>query len=458
MGAYATCWIGRVNVATSKNDVDPAIMNLFRAQDRNMRRWGDPQVPDYLSEGWSEPDQDLKFVYYAAPVAMIRDRLELEGYTLKNCRRLFEEWKTLEIQQRESWDTNHSDDAEPQSIEHQRIMQDIRESRVADLQRLRELTVDSWISYFRQILENDLTSKDAEGHQDSFLGEMLKGWDEGWYGYGGPDPLVAIRLAIEVFPSADDVVYDLTDLVIQEYLGEDEDPIERLISWSAGEYHSQGRVVILTEGKSDAVFLKSALDLLYPHLTGYYSFMDFAEYGGGAGQLANLVRAFAGAGIVNRVVAVFDNDAAALAAMRTLRKAALPSHIVAMRLPDLPTLTSYPTIGPSGPLSMNINGMAASIELYFGMDVLRGETGELPAIQWTGYERSVGTYQGELASKQEVQGRFASKLAQAREDSRFLETADWSGLHSIFSQVFKAFHELDCEMLSKQLRYVYREG
>lgn len=64
--------------------------------------------------------------------------------------------------------------------------------------------------------------------------------------------------------------------------------------------------MILTEGRSDASLLNDALHLLYPHLADYFSFMDFAEYGGGAGQLANLVRAFSGAGIVNRVVALFD--------------------------------------------------------------------------------------------------------------------------------------------------------
>ena len=456
MGSYATCWIGGVSVTTSKNDVDPAIMNLFRVEDRKVRTFGDPSVPTYLTDGFDDPDDDLELTYYTAPVPTIRDRLELEGYTVENCRRLFEEWKALEIRQRESWDTE--DDSRPQSTDEQRIRKVIREGRSAELKRLRELTVDSWIGYFRQIVEDHLTSTDAEAHSDSYLEEMLKWSSEGWYGYGGPDPLVALRLAIEVFPIADDVVYDLTDLVTSEYIAKDEDPIERLMNWSTGEIHSHGRVIILTEGRSDVALLKPALDLLFPHLAGYFSFMDFAEYGGGAGQLVNLIRAFSAAGIVNRVVAIFDNDAAALAALRTLRKTPLPKHIVAMRLPDLAVLSSYPTIGPSGPSLMNINGMAASIELYLGADVLCGETSELPAIQWTGYERSVGTYQGELPCKHDVQGRFLQKVAQARKDPVFRETADWSGLQSIFFQLFKAFHELDGRVLTEQLRYFYREN
>ncbi len=106
---------------------------------------------------------------------------------------------------------------------------------------------------------------------------------------------------------------------------------------------------------------------------------------------------------------------------------------------------------------MDINGMAASIELYFGEDTLRNPDGTLPPIQWTGYERSIGTYQGELVAKGEVQARFQKKLERARRDTTFRESADWSGIHLIFSRVFTAFDRLSEQLLSSQLRYVYRE-
>lgn len=453
MGAYGTFWLGNVAVESSRNDVHPGIMNLFRAEDRNCRQFGDPNIPSFLTDQWKDPDEELRLTYYAAPISTIRDRLELEGYTIENCRRLFEDWRALEIRKIEAWNDNAT---LPESPEHEELIEQIRERRRHDLRQLRELTVDSWTASVRLIIEKNLTGKDAEAHRDSFVGHMLKS-GEGWYGYDGPDPLVGIRLAMNVLPSTGIGIYDLTDLVHSEYLDEDEDPIERLIEWSASDYHAHGRVIILTEGRTDAVVLKAALNLLFPHLAGYYSFMDFADYGGGVGPLANQVRAFAGAGIVNRVVAIFDNDAAAQAAMRALQKTRLPKHIITMRLPDLPMLRAYPTLGPGGPLVMDVNGMAASLELYLGEDVLRGETGELPPIQWTGYERSIGTYQGELLDKAEVQARFRQKVAQAQESSHFREAADWAGLRAIFSELFKAFHELDRDMLAAQLHYFYRE-
>ena len=60
------------------------------------------------------------------------------------------------------------------------------------------------------------------------------------------------------------------------------------------------------------------MQLLYPHLADYFTFMDFegARVGGGAGNLANIVKAFAGAGIVNKIIAIFDNDTAGEAAIQ----------------------------------------------------------------------------------------------------------------------------------------------
>lgn len=454
MGAYATFWIGGFDIAASRNDVDAGIMSLFRAQDRRVRSLGDHDIPNFITDQYADEGDDLRFFYYTTSVYTIRDRLELAGYTVENCRHLFQEWKTLEIRQRESRSANCDIATQDKPSKLKTDTATTPKLRDVETQQLRELTVDSWLRHLRYIIENDLRPEHAEWHQDSYLGKMLKWSSKGWYGYDGPDPLVAIRLAIEVFPSAAYATYDLTDLVAQNYITENDDPIERLINWSADDYHSQGRTIILTEGRSDVVILKSSLDLLFPHLADYFSFMDYTEFGGGAGQLANLIRAFAGAGVVNRVVAIFDNDAAAIAAMRTLPKE-LPRHIIVMRLPDLPILSSYPTVGPSGPSLMNVNGMAASIELYLGADVLRDARGQLPPIQWTGYERSIRTYQGELSCKQEVQERFRKKVSQAHEDPIFFEAADWSGLHSIFQELFKSFHELDGDMLFKQLRYVY---
>jgi hypothetical protein len=438
MGAYAEIWVGDLFVTSSKNFVHGAIMSLFRSADRNVRSSDDPIVPRHLAESRRDVDPDnmeFQFLYYETSAFVVRERLELEGYTLGNARQLFAEWRDLELQQRERYRQKVPEFEETQ-------------------ERLRHLTADKWIEYVRWINEGRPTYNDKDERSHSFVEELLNSNDgnERWYGYDCPDPLLLLRLALEACDRAGTVHYDLTDLADQGYVGIEEDPA------ATGFDASVGRTVILTEGRTDAAILGGAMELLHPHLAGAFSFMDFTDVRGGAGQLANLVRAFAAAGIVNRVVAVFDNDAAAVAAMKAVRRETLPQHILMMRLPDLPALQAYPTLGPTGLSVMDINGMAASLELYLGDDILRNADGALPPVQWTGYEHSVGVYQGELMEKARVNALFTEKLARARADRVFRDQGDWAGLQLILSKILAAFHRMDGEILSKQLRQYFTEG
>jgi hypothetical protein len=188
----------------------------------------------------------------------------------------------------------------------------------------------------------------------------------------------------------------------------------------------------------------SSTVVLYLHLGDYYSFMEFdlAKVGGGAGNLANIVKAFAGAGIANRTIAVFDNDTAAAASLKALERVALPPHIRMLRLPDMDLLRHYPTLGPTGGVSMDVNGVAASIELYLGEDVLRDGRQFMP-VQWTGFDVALQRYQGEVLEKQKIQERFFRKLKTAKANGPGGDALDWRGLRSILERIFAAFHTFD---------------
>ena len=187
---------------------------------------------------------------------------------------------------------------------------------------------------------------------------------------------------------------------------------------------------------------------LYPHLADYYTFMDFeaARVEGGASPLSKIVKSFAGAGIANKVIAIFDNDTAGQEAIRTLHKIKLPGNISVMKLPDLKALRRYPTIGPSGPKDMNVNGLAASIELYLGDDVLR-ENGKLAPVKWSGYNSNMERYQGEGLEKNKIHKRFKEKLANQKNKLNLTQDQNWSGLCSIMSDIFSAFHAFDRKII-----------
>lgn len=164
---------------------------------------------------------------------------------------------------------------------------------------------------------------------------------------------------------------------------------------------------------------------------------------GGAGRLASMVKSFSGAGIINKVVAVFDNDTAALSALEGIQNTRIPDNIKIYTLPNIGILEDYPTIGPSGMVNMNVNGLAGSIETYLGNSSLTNADGNFYPIQWKGLISGLQKYQGEITQKDEIQKKFKEQLVACKKDSSLIKDYDWSGIKSIFEGIFKLFHEDD---------------
>ncbi len=224
--------------------------------------------------------------------------------------------------------------------------------------------------------------------------------------------------------------YEITDNVAA-------DARRQLVS----DYPVNTKVVVLTEGKTDQRILEASLTLLYPHLSDYFSFMDFdgVSAPGGAGQLVNTVKAFAGAGITNRVVALFDNDTAARAALRGLDNVVLPSSVKVLQYPSITLASNYPTIGPSGLVMMDVNGLAGSLEMYLGEDVLRRDEGTLMPVHWHGFDAGIRAYQGEIQNKGVLLETFMAKLNAASANPELIPAQDWIGIRAILDMLRQAF-------------------
>jgi hypothetical protein len=87
---------------------------------------------------------------------------------------------------------------------------------------------------------------------------------------------------------------------------------------------------------------------------------------------------------------------------------------------------------------MNVNGLACSLELYLGEDVLRDESGCLLPVRWRGYDESMRRYQGEIADKKYIQEAFERKLKACEEDASLIERFDWSGVRNIINAMCNA--------------------
>ncbi|HUK41462.1 MAG TPA: HEPN/Toprim-associated domain-containing protein, partial [Candidatus Acidoferrales bacterium] len=426
MGSYAECWLGNLYIGTTKDHFDYHLMQLFTAPDKRVERLAvrDLPRPSRWAAYFDDPNEKIDVVYYTAPVWTVKDRLELRGYTLGTAKRAFT--KRMRFQAKE----------------YSRPPAQLAKCYACRQEILKSVHVESWLDSLHHIKARGLGTETRRGlslkHDLNLEDFML---EQEWYGFSGADLYVPIRLALEVCDQTDSFIYDLTDLVTGGEVEKREDCVA-----VSSEFAGSPKTIILTEGRSDGWILSQSMKLLYPHLYDCFSFMDFdaARVEGGASNLARIVKSFAGAGIVNRAIAIFDNDAVGQEAIHSLHQAKLPATLCILKLPDLDALRKYPTIGPSGRKTMDVNRSAASIELYLGDDVLR-ENGKLPPIHWASYSQSAGRYQGSLsdADKGKIQKRFKEKLARQTYDHGLVRDRNWLGLSAIMYSIFSAFHRLD---------------
>lgn len=426
MGSYTDLSIDGYPILETKSFVIPEVMTVFQESDKYIRT---RKVSERNELIWGkispDEDHDEVAVTYSCEVGKAIDRLDVMGFTMGRVRQEFEDARISEVEKYTSW-LDDDDDGWCRD----------------DLYYFTNLTFDRYVDALRTVLTQRIRPRpfgDTSIDLDPVVKRIIGDNEDYVFGFLGSDVRSFIRAACEVVPKNSQVVQDITEVVHAGYYEEDE-PVctNSTRALTAGHPENSARI-ILTEGSTDIEILRKALALLYPHLLGYYTFLDFASARpqGGAGSLVTTVKAFAAAGISNRIVAVFDNDTAAFDARRSLAAVQLPQNIAVCSYPDLSSLEAYPTLGPSGLALLNVNGLAASIELYLGKDILAN--GEDFPVQWKGYVESLGKYQGEVMHKRCLQKRFREKAVRCKSSADELNRCDWTGLKAILEVIFHAF-------------------
>jgi hypothetical protein len=92
------------------------------------------------------------------------------------------------------------------------------------------------------------------------------------------------------------------------------------------------------------------------------------------------------------------------------------------------------------PRPADVNGLAASIEMYLGRDVLTGPDGMLYPVRWISYDRTAGRHQGKFddRDKTAIHKAFRVKAKAASSDPAQVGQQDWSGLLLIVDAIFAA--------------------
>lgn len=443
MGSYTSFSVDGYQLLSSKSYVDAVVMTVFTEAEKFVR-----EVQQ--SDADSEDDYSVTVVGYSALGGVVQDRLEAMGFTLSATRAVFEAGIRLQIQEAEDRAASCSGRSEGRSADSEtdKIYEHMAKSYAEETHILQSLSFEVWLENFRLLRQKDLNSwdltlkeGDASVRDLPPLERFMLSADEFPFRFPPCDIRFLIRAVVEACGVGSTFQLGLTDVTSSGYY-ETTDPVANdaraeLIS----DYPLNTKVVVLTEGVTDRRALEASLRILYPHLAEYFSFMDFdsANAPGGAGHLVNTVKAFAGAGIANRVVALFDNDTAAAAALRGLNGVALPRSMRIFQFPVITIASNYPTIGPSGLVNMDVNGLAGSLEMYLGEDILRRVDGTLTPVHWRGFDNAIRAYQGELESKGDLQAKFDQKLAAAVANPSAIQTQDWSGIRAILDMVRQAF-------------------
>lgn len=415
VSSYATVYLsdGRP-ICSFRNGVDQLFFILFTRDD-----WIELKGPEAVRlAAWKrDPDEhdQVRVTGFQTRVGVLRERLDVLGVPPWS---VASELERLAAERMEFLVDFRQSDPIP----------DIDNEDAKEVAYLTGLTWDRWLEDLRAGLAAGQTVE-RWGQRESFRSAswLMSLWDD-------HDSRYQLRAVLEALPPDEQITFDLDDLFEGGWLEPSVDPWDH-----AGElvaYASQGGLapIVLTEGRFDVEVLTAALVLRRPHLVGYLKLPDFAKNEGGAAALRQTVRAFAAAGIPNRVVALFDNDTAARDVIRAMDTSALPANLVVTRLPELDLARAYPTAGPQGEHVVDVNGLAGSIEMYLGLDVLTLD-GELQPVVWGGYVSRLRAYQGAISGKDRVQERFREKVAAATLRPEVMVDQDWSGLDLVLDHL-----------------------
>lgn len=235
------------------------------------------------------------------------------------------------------------------------------------------------------------------------------------------------------------VELDVSSLIDAGYYEENFDFINYSIKEIRTESKNQQNIILFTEGVFDVFVLKETLHLLYPDLEKYFTFLEFdnLKVPGGVSNILAYIKAFSGAKMQDKIIAILDNDAAGMNTIRLLNDIStkLENNIKFMTYPDRDYFCDYPTFGPGGEQNLNINKKAASIELYLGDDILKKQEKKYP-IHWNGFIKEVNSYQGIIDDKDDIQKLFKEKLIECKNKPNLINNYDWTGIRNIWENIF----------------------
>lgn len=417
MGSWTELMIEDMPIAHSKSYVIPELMLIFRDSDKKVFNRKSSMRSKLV---WGElPDDDEQALEYQCNILKIKERLNLFGFNFIKIKTNFEKIKKQYIEDNYIF---LEDDEKFSSI-------------------IKDIEFHDYCEYLKYYYNNRYTLNTPYNQLYNLFNENISSSEDLFtFNY---DVREIIILYAELLTGEENIIQDLTEVTSAGYYNYDDmivSDCEKIISTSS---KVSEQIFIFTEGSSDIYVLENSLHILYPHLFDFFVFIDYGatKLGGGAPILVQLIKAFIGAKMPNKIIAIFDSDTAAVEALSAIKNLNFPNNIKVTQYPEIEILKNYTTLGPSGKTTANIYNLAASIELYLGDDCIRDPISkEYYPIIWKSYNDKLKQYHGEILNKNLIFSSFQKKVENYNKNQH--NKNDWEGVSEIWKHILKLVGEL----------------
>ncbi|MCW0182041.1 MAG: HEPN/Toprim-associated domain-containing protein [Zavarzinia sp.] len=388
MGTEIQLKLGGVSLAYAKNHMGMDFGFLFQEGDESRRKLESIDYEYYQEHPEEQTDLHNHEAVFARPLARVLPRLALLNSTIETARAEYESIVAAAIEV-----NSYVDPSEPKfpflSFDDYCVL--------VCRYPISSLTAD--------YIEDD---EDAKGHLKAdkdfdripWMDNSDQFWSEVSY-FGAKLAILSAESMLQVFALnsanlAVDVVWEFGPLVHAGW--------ESRESFQPGAKRKE-KVLIATEGASDARIIKRGLDILRPDVADFFNFVDVDErhHFWGTGNLVKFAEGLLRIDIHNKVLFVFDNDAEGVDAYRKLEALKLPPNMRSMLLPNLDQFRNFSVRGPEGASISDINGRAAAIECYLDLNL---PTYPPAQILWSNYKKDIDAWQGALEFKDSYQRHF----------------------------------------------------
>jgi hypothetical protein len=413
MGSYTELTMDAYPIHSSKSYV-PDISCIFCESDKKIF---DRKTNERNRIIWGNiDDEDIEVAYeYQTTVQIAIDRLEVLGYSLNRTKQDFIESKDKEIQELTSFLEFSDTDS----------MNRFYTDKITLLQ---SSNFNHFINAFIEIRTKKVPNYQIDKDKDYSISKLAQYLiDGGWFlNFPCSDFEFYYRAFLESCDKDTFVIQDITEVVNAGYYETEEQVITSLME-------SQEKITILTEGASDINILSNSIQLLYPHLFDYYNFKDFkvSNASGSAHQLFLEVKALIAINHKEKVIALFDNDGEGINQFSELKKINIPANFVILIYPSIELLEHYPT---TENLSEDLNGIAGSIEVYLGRDILQ-ENGKFIPVKLSNQHLP----QGAIQYKDNLQKKYYKKIKKCHKEESYISSYDWTEMKLLLNTIFRAF-------------------